>query len=449
MKTIGEFLIENKNHGYVSFRMPGHKGRGELFTKTGFGDFYQQMIKEDTSYAPERTVKEVADNYAYLYQVEHTELLVNGSTAGIIAAVLTCVPRGGKLILGRSSHDSVFAAMRLGDIQPVYMKTYDEVRLACEENPDAKAVLITSPTKYGECQDIGRIADIAHNYGMTLIVDQAHGAHLKFFDAVTGTRMAAEDLGADIVINSTHKNLLSFGGTGIMNVCSNRIDIEMLADNLKMVQTSSPSSLMLGSLDINERIIRKWGGDMVVSWMNDLRFAYQTLEAIRGVKVFSSDRFDQTKISISMAELGLSGTQLKAELESKGIMPLGAYGEYVLLLTGAGNNRSDYESMLKVVRNITNTYAAGAREIKPILQVPDFMLESEKLPIEKELVPLYKADGRVLYNPIITYPPGHPIACPGEVLDMEVITYLARAVELGESISGIDDEGQIYVGVDI
>lgn len=448
MKTIGEFLIENKNHGYVSFRMPGHKGKSDIFTKTGFGDFYQQMLKEDTSYAPDHTVKEVADNYANLYQVRHTELLVNGSTAGIIAAILTCVPRGGKLILGRSSHDSVFSAMRLGDVEPVYMKTYDEVRLACEEHPDASAVLITSPTKYGEVADIRRIADIAHNYGMLLIVDQAHGAHLKFFDAVTGTKMAAEDLGADIVINSTHKNLLSLGGTGIMNVCSDKIDCTELADNLKMLQTSSPSSLMLGSLDINERIIRRWGGDMVVSWVKDLRYAYQTLEAIRGVKVFSTDRFDQTKISISMAELGITGKELKAELESRGIYPLCAHGEYVLLLTGAGNTKLDYEKLLKVVRNITNNYVAGAREIKPILQIPDFVLESGLLPIKKELVPLFRAEGRVLYDPIITYPPGHPIACPGEVLDMEVITYLAHAVEQGESISGVDDEGQIFVGAE-
>lgn len=448
MKPIFETLIENKKRGIISFRMPGHKSRSDIFNTTGYSEFFQQMHKEDSTIVPEASKQVVADNYANLYQVKHTELLTNGSTAGIIAAVLTCVPKQGKLILGRSSHQSVFSALKLGHIQPVYMKTYDEVRLACEENSDASAVLVTSPTAYGEIADIGRMADIAHNYGMTLIVDQTYGAHLKFFDAVTGTRFAAEDLGADIIINGTDKNLLSMTGTGIINVCTNRVDTEKLVENLNMVQTTSQNNLLLGSLDINEKIIRRYGGNMVVSWMNDLRYAYQTLEAIRGIRVFSADRFDQTKLSISMIELGLSGENLKQELESRGIYVQKAHGDYVLLLTGAGNYRTDYEKLAKVLREIANNNPAGAREQKQILQIPDFTLEVAELPTEKELVPLYKADGRVLYNPIIVYPPGYPIACPGEVLDLEVIQFLARAVEQGDKIDGIDDEGQIYVGAE-
>lgn len=469
MKTIAEFLVENKKKEHISFHMPGHKGRADLFDKAGYGEFYKSMLSEDitkipgadTLFCPKTTIKAVMDNYADLYGVKHTELLVNGSSAGVIAAILASVPRYGKLILGRNSHHSAFSALRLGGIDPVYLrpeiiKEYnlvggispEEVRNACEDNPDASAILITSPNFCGMTSDISRIADIAHTYGMTLIVDQAHGAHLRFFDAVTQMRYAAEHLGADIVINSTHKTLLSLTESGILNVCTDRINVEELADCLRMLQSTSPSYLLLGSLDINERIMRRWGGDMVVSWMKDLTYAYSRLAAIRGVTVVECDCLDVTKINISLAEIGVSGEQLAKELRYKNIWVEAVYGDYVLVLTGAGNCREDYLKLIDAVRYIANNYAVGRTEHKPAQAGFDFELGVTEIPTKKELVPLYEADGRVLYNPIISYPPGTPVVCPGEIMNMEVIGYIARALEREEKISGVDEEGCVYVGVE-
>jgi len=175
MKTIAEFLVENKRRDAVSFHMPGHKGRSDIFERAGYGEFLRGMISEDITeipgadalYCPETTIKAVMDNYAELYGVKHTELLVNGSSAGVMAAVLACVPRGGKLILGRNSHHSAFSALRLGGIKPVYVApeingfglqaeiSPETLKKACRENPDASAVLITSPNYYGALSDIG------------------------------------------------------------------------------------------------------------------------------------------------------------------------------------------------------------------------------------------------------------------------------------------------------
>ena len=469
MKTIAEFLVENKKKDNISFHMPGHKGKSDIFDKAGYGEFYRSMLSEDitkipgadTLFSPKSTIKAVMDNYADLYGVKHTELLINGSSAGVVAAILASVPRYGKLILGRNSHHSAFSALRLGSIDPVYLrpeiiKEYnlvggispEEVRNACEDNPDASAILITSPTFCGMTSDISRIADIAHTYGMTLIVDQAHGAHLRFFDAVAKTRYAAEQLGADIVINSTHKTLLSLTESGIMNVCTDRVDIEELADCLRMVQSTSPSYLLLGSLDINERIMRKWGGDMVVSWMKDLTYVYSRLSAIRGVTVVECDSLDVTKINISLAEIGVSGERLAKELRYKNIWVEAVYGDFVLVLTGAGNCRDDYLALIDAVRDIANNYAVGKLDIKPSQVAVDFNLGVTDVPLKKELVPLYEADGRVVYNPIISYPPGAPIVCPGEIMNMEVIGFIARALERREEISGVDEEGYVYVGVE-
>ena len=496
--TIAEFLKKNAAKDLISFHMPGHKGRRELFDEAGYGDLLKnaaawditEVPGADSLFCPRGALRKVMDNYAELYGVRHTELLVNGSSAGLIAAIISTVPVGGKLILGRNSHHSVFSALRLGGINPVYLRPETdpqfnlaaeispyELEAACDAHPDASAVLITSPNYCGVMSDISVLADIAHEHGMLLIVDQAHGAHLRFFDMyaeaareegayVPHPRHAAETLGADIVVNSTHKTLLSFTGSGILNICGDSIDIDAVSETLRMVQTTSPSYLLMASLDINEKIMRaKWRGIMK-SWIDDLSGFYKAASRISGLtvvtgggvrgsgsadeEVFALWRYregpDPTKINISMSSLGLSGERLDKELRYRGIISEMVHGEYVLLMTGAGNKRSDYEKLLAALKDIAGSYGIGT----PVERVPrsfeDMVLETADLPMESELVPLYEADGRVLYDPIITYPPGSPIACPGEIMNMKVISHITDILSAGDAITGVDDEGCIKVG---
>jgi len=492
MKTIAEFLVENKRRDAVSFHMPGHKGRSDIFERAGYGEFLRGMISEDITeipgadalYCPETTIKAVMDNYAELYGVKHTELLVNGSSAGVMAAVLACVPRGGKLILGRNSHHSAFSALRLGGIKPVYVApeingfglqaeiSPETLKKACRENPDASAVLITSPNYYGALSDIGELADISHDRGMLLIVDQAHGAHLKFFDDaadamkrdgeyVRRARHAAENLGADIVINSTHKTLLSFTGSGILNICSDDVSEDAVADYLRMLQTTSPSYLLMGSLDLNEKIMREHGPEIVSSWQEDLVWFYRHASRIPGVTLIGGSDMtgedfamyrekagmDLSKINISMAKYGITGDRLNAELRHRSIISELVHGEYVLLMTGVGNARSDYEKLLDAVRAIADDYGYGADSAEPA-SVRTFNPELAEVPKEAETIPLYEADGRVVYDPVIIYPPGSPIICPGEVMNMEVIGYIAGALNRGEKVAGVDEEGLVKVGIE-
>ena len=498
MNTIADFLKDYAAKDLVSFHMPGHKGRSELYEAAGYGDLLKnaaawditEVPGADSLQGPRGALRRVMDNYAELYGVRHTELLVNGSSAGLIAAVISSVPVGGKLILGRNSHHSVFSAMRLGGIMPVYMRPdtdpwYNlssavspyELEEACEANPDASAVLITSPNYCGMLSDIAVLADIAHEHGMLLIVDQAHGAHLRFFDYdaimareegqyIPRTRHAAESLGADIVVNSTHKTLLSFTGSGVLNICTDRVDIAKVSDTLRMVQTTSPSYLLMASLDINEKIMRGRCTEIIKNWKDDLSFFYKAASKIPSLTVVSgrgasgtgaqdedvfalyrySEGPDPTKINISMAGAGLSGAQLDKELRYRGIVPEMVHGEYVLLMTGAGNKRSDYEKLLAALRDLSGSYGAGPSEDRTPRSFDDIMLETADLPMESESVPLYEADGRVLYDPIVTYPPGTPLACPGEIMNMQMISHISRLLAEGCAISGVDEEGCIRVG---
>ena len=463
--TIAEYLVEHKERKPISFHMPGHKGREEIFAQCGYGDFVRNMVGNDVTeipgadnlFDPKGTILRVKENYARLYEVRHTELLVNGSSAGIIASIMASVPRGGKLILGRNSHHSAFSAMRLGDITPVYLRpeiepnsglqiyiTPEEVRDAIEENPDASAVLITSPNYYGILSDIESIAEICHDNEMLLIVDEAHGAHLKFFDRTSKTKRAAENLGADLVVCSTHKTLLSYTGSGILNICSDRVDLEEIREVLHMVQTTSPSYLLMGSLDINEQIMSRLADDVVASWKEDLYYFYRKAERIPGVKLFTHDMLDMTKINISMAEVGLSGEKLGRELRYNNIWIEMVHGEYVMLMTGAGNKRSDYVELLRVLELISQKYGIG-HPIERRSESYDFVLGVNEVPKRKMKLPLYLAEGHVMYSPVIIYPPGYPVVCPGEIMNMEAITCISRALSSGESVVGVDDEGMVYV----
>ena len=498
-QTIISFLNENAKSEHISFHMPGHKSRRDLFVQSGYSDLLYDVIKYDITeipgadalYDPRSTLRAVMNNYAELYDVLHTELLVNGSSAGIMAAILSSVPIGGKLILGRNSHHAAYSALRLGGINPVYIQPETEPRYklsaeispyaledACKANPDASAVLITSPNYCGMLSDISLLADVAHDYGMMLIVDQAHGAHLKFFDYdaraardsgsyVPHISHAAETLGADIVINSTHKTLLSFTGSAILNICGDSVDISAVRETLRMLQTTSPSYILMASLDINEKIMRKHGKKIISSWKSDLDYFYKQAHKIRGLTLvegggergtgggdeecFPLYRYregpDVTKINISMAEFGLSGDQLERELRYKGIVPEMVHGEYLLLMTGAGNKRSDYDALLKALSDIASNYGVSGREdIRPrSLEAP--VPETGDVPTQAELVPLYESDGRVLYDPIITYPPGTPVVCPGEIMSLEVISYIQGLPADGDRISGVDEEGRIKVGI--
>ena len=497
-KTIAEFLKEYEGKDTVSFHMPGHKGRSELFAAAGYSGLVKnaaawditEVPGADSLFCPRGVLRNVMDNYAEMYGARHTELLVNGSSAGLIAAIISTVPVGGKLILGRNSHHSVFSALRLGGINPVYLRPETdpqfnlaaeispyELEAACDAHPDASAVLITSPNYCGVMSDISVLADIAHEHGMLLIVDQAHGAHLRYFDLYAGRareegayvphpRHAAETLGADIVVNSTHKTLLSFTGSGILNICGDGVDIDTVSETLRMIQTTSPLYLLMASLDINEKIMRAQWPAVIEAWAESLTAFYRAASRINGLtvvtgggirgsgsadeEVFALWRYregpDPTKINISMSGLGLSGERLDRELRYRGIVSEMVHGEYVLLMTGAGNRPGDYEKLLDALKDIADSYGIGA----PVDRVPhsfeDMVLETADLPMESELVPLYEADGRVLYDPIITYPPGSPVACPGEILNMKVISHITDILSAGDAITGVDDEGLIKVG---
>ena len=470
-QTVLEFLMEHAARKPVSFHMPGHKGSA-LYRRFGYGAFLERFMDCDITEIPgadnlfqtEGVLKETQERYAKLYDADRSYLLINGTSGGILASILASVPEGGKLVMARNCHKSVFNALTLGNIQPVYAYpemirehgilgevTAEEIERTLLEHPDAAAVILPSPNYYGICSDIQAIARIVHGHGKILIVDQAHGAHLKWLSKKENGGagpVCAEEAGADLVINSIHKTLASFTQSAVLNLNSDRVDRYVLEDKLQAVQSTSPSYLLMASLDISARLLEEHEAVLMKEWNENLRFFYEEAKTIPGIRLIEGmDNLDASKININTAGLGISAAELENKLMERDIFSELTTGNILMLMTGIGNRRSDFERLLAALKEIgqdgshQNAPAAGGNGGRMPVRAELF-----PVPKEKERMPLEEAEGRICASSIIPYPPGIPLICPGEKMAEEDIAYIRALREAGEKVIGVNEKGEVTVG---
>ncbi|HJJ37448.1 aminotransferase class I/II-fold pyridoxal phosphate-dependent enzyme [Methanocorpusculum bavaricum] len=475
--SIISFLTEHADKKTVSFHMPGHKGSA-VYRRFGYGDFLKKMMDCDITEIPgadnlfqtEGILKAAQEKYARLYGVQRSYLLINGTSCGVIAAVMASVPKGKKLIMARNSHKAIFNALVLADIQPVYAYpeiiseygisggiTADEIERCLDENPDAEAVILPSPNYYGICSDIRAIAEVVHKKGKTLIVDQAHGAHLRFFRKAEFTDMpeSAEEQGADIVVNSIHKTLASFTQSAVLNLNSDRVDHYVLEDKLQMLESTSPSYLLMGSLDINAHLLEEHGKTLMTEWYENLMYFYKEADTIKGLRIIGSPlntdagiSMDITKINLDMSTAGIDGSRLEELLMERGIFAELTTGPILMCMTGIGNTLEDVKRLIEALKDISACCSAVPAPSPEKSSVPAILKEKLQLfpvPQDKERIPLTKGAGRICASSIIPYPPGIPFICPGEQLTDEVISYIKQLRDAGEKVIGINDRGEITV----
>lgn len=507
-KGITPFLIDHAGKDPVSFHMPGHKG-ARLYRRFGFDAFLENMVDcditeivgADNLFQTEGIIASTMAKYRALYDAKASYLLINGSSGGIIASIMACVPRGGKLIMARNCHKSVFSGLALGGIRPVYaypsmVEEYGitgpvepaEIARLLSENPDASAVILPSPNYYGICSDIRAIADIVHAAGKFLIVDQAHGAHLKFFEkwgaglagrasGAFAVPESAETQGADLVINSTHKTLCSFTQSAVLNVPagSRFSDLYHLEDKLQQMESTSPSYLLMASLDINAEILAGHGGELFAAWRENLNYFYQKAAGIKGLAFMqvtdgARQAMDMTKINLDMSACGLDGHQLEEALLQHEIYAELVTGNILMCMTGIGNSREDYDRLLGALQEIAKACPADAETTEtkttdpgsdaantadPVTAAGDATAGTalwtkhrtlHEVPQVKELVPLQDCAGRICASSLIPYPPGIPLICPGEEIGQEEIDYITSLRAQGDNVIGVGADGRIAVG---
>lgn len=470
MTSIHDFITDYLEKDTVSFHMPGHKG-SHLYRRFGYHRFLEQMVDYDITeiagadnlFQAEGTIKYVQDHYAKLYNCKKSYLLVNGSSGGNIAAILASVDRGRKLIMARNCHKSVFNALTLGGIRPVYAYpemieefgisgavSPAEIERLIKENPDADAVMITSPNYYGVCSDIKSIAEIAHRYGKVLIVDEAHGAHLHFSEALP---LSAIQSGADLVINSTHKTLASFTQSAALHYNTNLVDQYILEDKLQCIQSTSPSYLLMCSMDISAKILEAHGEELMEEWVRNLNSFYDRVVKIPGIKTMGKMQgLDWTKINLGMGELGITGAQLdKILLDEYNIYIELFTGDWIMAMTGIGNTKEDYDRFANALEDISRrTRESGLgiqrTEDKSGSLAPPKQAQMFEIPIAKKRVKLADSQGMICGSSIIPYPPGIPLICPGERIEADAIAYIQAMRDMGEKVIGVNEFGEIIVG---
>ena len=314
---------------FYPFHMPGHK-RNPLAVD---GDFpVERDITEingfDNLHHAEDLLKRAQEDVARLYGVPESFYSINGSSGAILAAVSAAVSRGGQILIARNCHKAVYHAAYLRDLKVSYIYPHEDPKLGINggispsrvemylaENPEIEAVLITSPTYDGIVSDVTRIAEVAHNHGVPLIVDEAHGAHFHFSDYFP---VSAAQLGADVVINSVHKTLPCLTQTGVTHLCSDRVSREKLMRFLGIYQSSSPSYILMSSIDACMDKLEREGDEMFRVFTDNLEKARERLGKCKYIRLVTPEAcecqrvfdFDRSKILLSTVNSSLNGRQL-------------------------------------------------------------------------------------------------------------------------------------------
>ena len=264
---ILEKLEEYSKAGYVPMHMPGGK-RNTEYASTSELDI-TEIDGFDNMHNADGIIKNASDRAAKLYGADKTLMLVNGSTAGILSAICGATKRKGKIIVARNCHVSVYNALIMAQLEPVYVipevdndtgiyrgLSLEQIRKCVENNRDAQAVMITSPTYEGVVSEVREIASYLHEKGIPLIVDEAHGAHFEFSEEFPESAVKA---GADIVINSIHKTLPALTQTALLHISGNYVDYDKVERFWNIYQTTSPSYILMASIDRCMRIIEGQG----------------------------------------------------------------------------------------------------------------------------------------------------------------------------------------------
>jgi arginine/lysine/ornithine decarboxylase len=462
-----EALRSFQESAFVPFNPPGHRqGRGvdpRVLDVVGEDVFASDVISVnglDDRRMTQGVLAEAQELMADAVHADHTFFSTCGSSLSVKSAMLAVAGPHEKLLVARQSHKSVISGLILSGVVPAWVRPNwdaerhlshppgpDEVRKVFEQEPDAKGMLLVTPTDYGTCGDIEAVAAVCHELGKPLIVDEAWGAHLPFHPDLPPWAM---DAGADVCVTSVHKSGSAVEQSSVFHLQGDRVDPAVLKAREDLLGTTSPSSLVYATLDGWRRQMVEHGHELLGA---ALRLAHSTraaLAALSGIRVMSSEEFtgphaatsfDPLKIVLDVSELGISGYQAADWLRERQRVAMGLsdHRRTVAHLTYADND--DTAGVL--IRAITALCAAadGLPRPRPVdLPSPgDLELETAMLPrdaffADTEQVDAADAVGRVSAEMITPYPPGAPAVLPGELITTEVLDYLRSGLAAGMQI---------------
>lgn len=462
---IYEALEKFRRRRVVPFDVPGHKrGRGnpelvELLGEKCVSLDVNSMKPLDNLGHPVSVIRRAEELTADAFGAAHAFLMVNGTTSSVQSMILSVCKAGDKIILPRNIHKSVINALVLCGAVPVYVEAkvnprigialgveVEEMRRVMDANPDAKAVFINNPTYYGICSNLKKITEMAHERGMKVLVDEAHGTHLYFGENLPVSGMAA---GADLAAVSMHKSGGSLTQSSIL-LCGPDMDAGYVRQIINLTQTTSASYLLLSSLDISRRNLALRGKESFAKVVRMAEYARNEINEIGGYYAYGKDLvdgdsvydYDVTKLSVYTQGIGLTGIEVYDILRDEYDIQI-EFGDIgnILAYISIGDRIQDIERLVGALEDIGRSYEKDSSTLYcgDFIQPEVVCTPQEAFYADKRQVPIRETAGAICAELVMCYPPGIPILTPGERITDEIIEYILYAKEKGCSLQGTQD----------
>ncbi|MCX7614294.1 MAG: aminotransferase class I/II-fold pyridoxal phosphate-dependent enzyme [Clostridiales bacterium] len=460
-----EALIKYKTKRVVPFDVPGHKqGRGnpeltEFLGKSCLNVDVNSMKPLDNLCHPVSVIREAEELAADAFNAQNAFFMVNGTSSSVQAMIMSACKQGDKIIMPRNVHRSAINALIISGAIPVYVNpglnkelgiplgmSIDDVKQAILQNPDAKAILVNNPTYYGICSNIKEIVRIAHEAGIMVLTDEAHGTHFYFGENLPLSAMQA---GADMSAVSMHKTGGSLTQSSLLLLGKN-VNPDYVRQIINLTQTTSASYLLMSSLDISRRNLALNGKEIFEKVTRFAEYTRREINKIGGFYAFSKELintdtvfdFDVTKLSVHTREIGLAGIEVYDILrDDYGIqIEFGDIGN-ILAIISVGDRSLDLERLISSLSEIKRLYAQDPSGIFDHEYITPEIVSSPQKAFysNKKSVPINSAKDAVSTEFVMCYPPGIPILAPGERITEEILTYIAFAKEKGCSLTGTED----------
>ena len=462
---IYEALEKFRRRRVVPFDVPGHKrGRGnpelaELLGEKCVSLDVNSMKPLDNLGHPVSVIRRAEELTADAFGAAHAFLMVNGTTSSVQSMILSVCKAGDKIILPRNIHKSVINALVLCGAVPVYVEAkvnprigialgveVEEMRRVMDANPDAKAVFINNPTYYGICSNLKKITEMAHERGMKVLVDEAHGTHLYFGENLPVSGMAA---GADLAAVSMHKSGGSLTQSSIL-LCGPDMDAGYVRQIINLTQTTSASYLLLSSLDISRRNLALRGKESFAKVVRMAEYARNEINEIGGYYAYGKDLvdgdsvydYDVTKLSVYTQGIGLTGIEVYDILRDEYDIQI-EFGDIgnILAYISIGDRIQDIERLVGALEDIGRSYDKDSNTLYcgDFIQPEVVCTPQEAFYADKRQIPIRETAGAICAELVMCYPPGIPILTPGERITGEIIEYILYAKEKGCSLQGTQD----------
>ncbi|MDD7793992.1 aminotransferase class I/II-fold pyridoxal phosphate-dependent enzyme [Clostridium sp. 'White wine YQ'] len=470
-------LMEYVNNDTIPFHVPGHK-KG-----VGIEDSFKEFIGEnafkidvtvfkqvDSLHHPTGAIKKAQELAADAYGSEATFFSIHGTSGAIQAMILSVVGDGDKILIPRNVHKSVTSGIILSGATPIFMTpeldrklgvahgvTPETVEASLKEHPDAKAVLIINPTYYGVSTDIKKICEIVHSHGIPLIVDEAHGPHLKFNEKLP---MSALEAGADICAQSTHKIIGALTQGSLLHVNSKYVSPKRVHQVLNLLHTTSPSYILMASLDCSRKQIALEGKELLDKTIELANYTRNEVNKIQGLYCFGSEilgnpgifALDPTKLTINCRELGITGYELDRILATKYHIQVELSDLYNVLAVGSfGDTKENLDALISALREISHEHIEK-NNIKPdfldIPEIPEMKVNPRvAFNANKKSLLMENSIGEISGEFLMAYPPGIPVLCPGEIITPEIVNYVKDLKRAGLYVQGTEDPNVEYINV--